>query len=53
MVKYCFDLNLFFRVLAKSLIFSPEVVWSVNKEVRGWGLEEGRWWKQLEWTGGR
>lgn len=27
-MKYCLDLNLFFSVLAKSLIFSPDVVWS-------------------------
>lgn len=34
MVKYCFDLNLFFRVFAKSLIFSPDVVWSVIQDRR-------------------
>ena len=41
MLKYCFDRNLFFRVFAKSLIFSPEVVYVVitgkNSEGRGGG----------------
>lgn len=36
LVKYCFDLNLFFSVLAKSLIFSPEVVWiQMVRRVKG------------------
>lgn len=35
-MKYCFDLNLFFSVLAKSLIFSPEVVWiRMERRVKG------------------
>lgn len=37
-MKYCFDLNLFFSVLAKSLIFSPEVVLiRMERRVKGRG----------------
>lgn len=50
LLKYCFDRNLFFSVLAKSLILSPDVVWYPWS---GSGLGEvqdtGGWWMMGRW----